>query len=102
MSGLQPRRQIIGGPFPLARKTPDLNFLTLLKGPVVTESEVKRFPGESLDHVFPGPRGTEGFRYFESMHRMSLGVERKHGFPFRQMKRLSRSTFLLTPNGARR
>lgn len=54
-------RQIIGGPFPLARKTPDLNFLKLLKAPEVKESEVKRFPGESLDHVFPGPRGTEGF-----------------------------------------
>jgi hypothetical protein len=54
-------KQIIGGPFPLPKKSPDLNFLTLLKGPVVKESEVKRFPGESLDHVYPGPRGTEGF-----------------------------------------
>jgi len=54
-------RPITGMPLPLARKTPDLNFLTLLNGPVVKESEVKRFPGESLDHVFPGPNGTEGF-----------------------------------------
>ncbi len=54
-------RPIIGGPFSMARKTPDLNFLTLLKGPIVKESDVKRFPGEALDHVFPGQRGTEGF-----------------------------------------
>jgi hypothetical protein len=54
-------KQIIGGPFPLARKTPDQALLKLLNGPLVTEAEVKRFPGESLDHVFPGPRGTEGF-----------------------------------------
>lgn len=54
-------RQIIGGPFPLARKTPDMALLTLLQGPVVEESEVKRFPGETLDHVFPGPEGTQSF-----------------------------------------
>jgi len=53
--------QIIGGPFPLARKSPDLDLLRLLNGPVVQEHEVKKFPGESLDHVTPGPLGTQGF-----------------------------------------
>ncbi|HKO59966.1 MAG TPA: hypothetical protein VJV03_02300, partial [Pyrinomonadaceae bacterium] len=54
-------KQIIGGPFPLARKSPDMNLLRLLNGPMVREHEVKRFPGESLDHVTPGPLGTQGF-----------------------------------------
>ncbi len=54
-------KQIIGGPFPLARKTPDLDLLNLLKGPKVEEKDVKRFPGESLDHVTPGQSGTQGF-----------------------------------------
>ncbi len=54
-------KQIIGGPFPLPRKSPDQNFLGLMKSPTVTEREVKRFPGESLDHVVPGPTGTKGF-----------------------------------------
>lgn len=54
-------RQIIGGPFPVARKSPDLELLDLLKGPIVPQQEVKRFPGESLDHVTPGPLGTQGF-----------------------------------------
>ncbi len=54
-------KQILGGPFPVPRKTPDMNFLTLLKGPVVPESEVKKFPGEALDHVVAGPTGTNSF-----------------------------------------
>lgn len=54
-------KQIIGGPFPVARKSPDLDLISLLKGPIVEEKDVKRFPGESLDHVVPGPAGTQGF-----------------------------------------
>lgn len=55
-------KQIIGGPFPLARKSPDLSMIRLLKGmPLVTEQEVKRFPGESHDHVTPPAAGTQGF-----------------------------------------
>ena len=45
----------------MARNSPDLNLLSLLKAPLVQEQEVKRFPGESLDHVTPGPLGTQGF-----------------------------------------
>lgn len=55
-------QEVRGGPFPTPRKTPDPHFLKLYQGmPVVPAHEVKRFPGESLDHVVPGERGTEGF-----------------------------------------
>ncbi|HZE71667.1 MAG TPA: hypothetical protein VE135_19340 [Pyrinomonadaceae bacterium] len=55
-------KQIIGGPFPLARKSPDQDLLNLLKElPVVQERDVKRFPGESFDHVTTGSAGPEGF-----------------------------------------
>lgn len=55
-------RQIIGGPFPLARKTADENLFTLLRElPRVKEDEVKRFPGESFDHVVSGADGPTGF-----------------------------------------
>ena len=54
-------RQIIGGPFPVARKSPDANFISLLKAPVIEEKDVKRFPGESLDHVVPVSSGPQGF-----------------------------------------
>lgn len=54
--------QVIGGPFPTPRKSPDPNFLKLYKDiSIVPAHEVKRFPGESLDHVVPGPRGPESF-----------------------------------------
>jgi hypothetical protein len=55
-------REIRGGPFGTARKTPDPNFLNLFKGlPLVGLPQVKPFPGESLDHVTPGPNGPTGF-----------------------------------------
>ncbi|MBC7912461.1 MAG: hypothetical protein H7Y30_18285, partial [Pyrinomonadaceae bacterium] len=55
-------KQVIGGPFPTPRKVPDPNFLKLYKDmPVVPAHEVKRFPGETLDHVVSGPRGPESF-----------------------------------------
>ena len=45
-------KEIRGGPFGTARKTPDPNFLNLFKGlPLVSLPQVKPFPGESLDHV---------------------------------------------------
>jgi hypothetical protein len=54
--------QVIGGPFPTPLPAPDPTFTKLYKGmPVVAAHEVKRFPGETLDHVVPGPRGPEGF-----------------------------------------
>ncbi len=54
--------QVIGGPFPTPLKEPDPVFLDLFKGmPLVAAHQVKRFPGESLDHVVPGPRGPEGY-----------------------------------------
>jgi hypothetical protein len=55
-------KEIRGGPFGTARKTPEPNFLNLFKGlPLVTLPAVKRFPGESLDHVTAGPGGPKGF-----------------------------------------
>lgn len=54
--------QVIGGPFPTPLKSPDPAFLKLYKDmPVVAAHQVKRFPGESLDHVVPGPGGPQGF-----------------------------------------
>jgi len=55
-------KEIRGGPFGTARKTPEPNFLNLFKGlPLVPLPEVKRFPGESLDHLTSGPNGPAGF-----------------------------------------
>jgi hypothetical protein len=55
-------KEIRGGPFGTARKTPEPNFLSLFKGlPLVPLAKVKSFPGESLDHVTPGPAGPAGF-----------------------------------------
>ena len=55
-------KEIRGGPFGTARKTPEPNFLNLFKSlPLVTLPEVKRFPGETLDHVTAGPSGPKGF-----------------------------------------
>src|SRR6266852_5700751 len=55
-------KEIRGGPFGTARKSPEPNFLALFKGlPLVTLPEVKRFPGETLDHVTAGPGGPKGF-----------------------------------------
>jgi hypothetical protein len=54
--------QVVGGPFPTPLKVPDPVFLSLFKNiPLVPESELKRFPGESLDHVVPEPGGPKGF-----------------------------------------
>jgi len=55
-------KEIRGGPFGTARKTPEPNFVNLFKGlPLVPLPKVKRFPGESLDHVISGPGGPKGF-----------------------------------------
>jgi hypothetical protein len=55
-------KQIIGGPFGTARKSPDPNFLSFFKGlPLVAEPAVKRFPGETFDHVIASPGGPQGF-----------------------------------------
>ena len=55
-------KQVIGGPFPVPLKSPDPTFLKLYKNmPVIAAHDVKRFPGESLDHVVPGPGGPQGF-----------------------------------------
>jgi Cytochrome P460 len=55
-------KEIRGGPFGTARKSPEPNFLKLFPGlPLVAESAVKRFPGESLDHVTPSPTAPSGF-----------------------------------------
>jgi hypothetical protein len=53
---------IIEGQFAKPRTTPDPNFLKLFKGlAVVPAKDVKRFPGESLDHVVPEVGGPRGF-----------------------------------------
>lgn len=55
-------KEIRGGPFGTARKSPDPNFLKMFPGlPLVAEPAVKRFPGESLDHVTPSPTAPTGF-----------------------------------------
>ncbi len=55
-------KEIRGGPFGTARKSPEPNFLNLFKSlPLVTQPQVKRFPGESFDHVTAGPSGPQGF-----------------------------------------
>ncbi len=55
-------KQIVGGPFGTARKTPEPNFINLFKGlPLVPAAEVQKFPGESFDHVVPEMGGPKGF-----------------------------------------
>lgn len=55
-------KEIRGGPFGTALKSPDPNFLNFFRGlPLVPAQAVKRFPGESLDHVTPDPGGPQGF-----------------------------------------
>ncbi len=50
------------GQFAKPRTTPDPNFLKLFDGlAVIPAKDVKRFPGESLDHVVPEPGGPKGF-----------------------------------------
>ena len=55
-------KEIRGGPFGTARKTPEPDFVNLFKGlPLVPATEVKRFPGESFDHVVSNMGGPQGF-----------------------------------------
>jgi Cytochrome P460 len=55
-------KQIKGGPFGTALKSPNPKFLNFFSGlPLVPASEVKRFPGESFDHVTSTPPGPRGF-----------------------------------------
>ncbi|HJZ81980.1 MAG TPA: cytochrome P460 family protein [Pyrinomonadaceae bacterium] len=55
-------KEIRGGPFGTARKTPEPNFIALFRGlPLVPSAEVKKFPGESFDHVVPDVGGPKGF-----------------------------------------
>jgi hypothetical protein len=55
-------KEIRGGPFGTARKTPEPDFLSLFKGlPLVPVAEVKKFPGESFDHVVSNMGGPQGF-----------------------------------------
>lgn len=55
-------KEIRGGPFGTALKSPDPNFLSFFQGlPLVPAPAVKRFPGESLDHVTPSPSTPSGF-----------------------------------------
>jgi len=55
-------KEIRGGPFGTALKTPDPKFISFFQGlPLVREPAVKRFPGESLDHVIPSPVAPTGF-----------------------------------------
>jgi len=55
-------KEIRGGPFGTALKTPEPNFERFFKGlPLVSLERVKRFPGESLDDVTADPGGPKGF-----------------------------------------
>jgi len=44
-----------------AKPRPDPDFLNLFSLPVISAGDVKRFPGESLDHVVSGAGGPKGF-----------------------------------------
>ena len=55
-------KEIRGGPFGTALVSPDPNFLNFFRGlPLVPATAVKRFPGETLDHVTPSPVAPNGF-----------------------------------------
>jgi hypothetical protein len=55
-------KEIRGGPFGTARKSPDPNFLSLFPGlPLIPAQAVKRFPGETFDHVTSSPVAAQGF-----------------------------------------
>jgi hypothetical protein len=55
-------KEIRGGPFGTARKSPDPNFLNFFPGlPLVPAQAVKRFPGETFDHVTSDPVAPQGF-----------------------------------------
>ena len=55
-------KEIRGGPFGTARKSPDQNFVKFFSGlPLVTAEKVKRFPGETFDHVVANQNGPQGF-----------------------------------------
>lgn len=50
------------GSFPTPRASADPNFLNLFRGmPNISNSEVKSFPGEGLDHIISPPGGPNGF-----------------------------------------
>jgi hypothetical protein len=53
---------IIPGQFAKPRTAPDPNFLKIFHGlALISAKDVKRFPGESLDHVVPNAGGPKGF-----------------------------------------
>jgi len=55
-------KEIRGGPFGTALKVPDPEFINFFQGlPLVPAPAVKRFPGETLDHVTPSPSAPQGF-----------------------------------------
>jgi hypothetical protein len=55
-------KEIRGGPFGTARKSPDPNFISFFSGlPLVGAQAVKRFPGETFDHVTSNPVSPQGF-----------------------------------------
>jgi hypothetical protein len=55
-------KEIRGGPFGTARKSPDPDFLKLFPDlPLVPAPAVKRFPGETFDHIPSGPVAPQGF-----------------------------------------
>jgi hypothetical protein len=55
-------KEVRGGPFGTALKSPEPNFLKFFAGlPLVPLPAVKRFPGESLDHIVPSPGSPQGF-----------------------------------------
>jgi hypothetical protein len=55
-------KEIKGGPFGTARKSPDDAFINFFSGlPLVPLTSVKRFPGESFDHVVSPAGGPQGF-----------------------------------------
>ena len=55
-------KQIIGGPFGTARKSPAADFVSFFSGlPLLPLTSIKRFPGESFDHVTSAAGGPQGF-----------------------------------------
>ena len=95
-------KEIRGGPFGTARKSPDPNFLNLFPGlPLVPAQAVKRFPGETFDHVTSGPVAPRVF-LLQANASVVILLRRKTWLFCLQKDRSRQSIFRPTPSGARR
>jgi hypothetical protein len=93
-------KEIRGGPFGTARKTPSLTSSTCSGLPLVPAPEVKKFPGESFDHVVANMADPKGL----SLRANAWAAIRRRPRTWLLLKRKysHRSIFHLIPNGGRR